>query len=152
MEGFQTDRTAVPEASEQFPAYWSFDEHGLTLAGGYVRTDEGPTSYGQRAIVVFDVDGQERALWLTQKALIGQFADELARRQARNFAPGERITVTRGSEKKTSAGGHQYWPFRVVFHDAPSRDAAAIFRSASDSDAPAAAATASTQGDDDIPF
>jgi hypothetical protein len=140
-----------------FPKYWNFDEHGLELVGEYVRTDEGPTSYGQRAIIILDVEGEERALWLTQTALVNQFADELTRRRARDFEPGERITVTRAAEKKTSASGNDYWPFRVTFHDAPHRDAAAILGAnvsadTTPTDEPDTFAPSPDNADGDIPF
>jgi hypothetical protein len=103
----------------------TWNEDGLTVSGGYVRLDEGPSVYGLTPIVVLDVNGTERGIWLAQTALRQQFADELARRGERDFLPGERITIERGAEKMKGTR-YSYSPFSVIFADAPRRDAASI--------------------------
>lgn len=112
--------------NNDFPAYWDFDRDGLTCAGTFVRVDSGPTSFGQKAILILDVDGTERSVWVTTAALKGQLGDELGRRNTRNFTAGERIEVHRGAEKAVSANDRSYWPFKVNFPDAPTPDAATL--------------------------
>jgi len=139
--------TAAPGEGSDFPQSWKFDEDGNSVTGTYLRMDEGTTSYGSKPIVVLDVDGEERSVWLSQTALRSKFADELARRHASDFDPGERISISRAKEKKTAASGHAYWPFTVIFHNAPKRDAASILGIDEDD------ATADDDGEDDgIPF
>lgn len=111
--------------------------------------DTGPTEYGQKAICVLSVDGQERSLWLAQEALISKFRDELKRRAAADFSPGERIIVEREAEKKESAAGRRYWPFRVSFPEAPRRTASDLL-GLTDVDESGEEEREST--DDDIPF
>src|SRR5947209_1528556 len=102
-----------------FPRSWRWDQDGLHVDGTFVQMDEGPTEYGRKPILVLDVGSERRSIWLTQEALVGRFRDELERRRAPNFTAGERIIVTRGSEKKESQAGRSYWPFKVSFPDAP---------------------------------
>jgi hypothetical protein len=117
-----------PEARGEtgFPQAWKFDEDGLRIEGTYLRLDEGPTEYGRRAIVVLDVEGVERALWLSAEVLRRRFADELERRQEQDFTVGELVVVERGEEKRESEAGRGYWPFTVQFPDAPQRTAASL--------------------------
>lgn len=113
-----------------YPRSWRFDddEDGDEFQGEYVRLDEGPSAYGPpQPIAVFKIAGVERSVWLSNAVLRKRFEEELhKRRPARDFNPGERISIRRGETKKTSAGGHSYWPFWVTFHDSPRKDAASI--------------------------
>lgn len=109
-----------------YPQAWIWKEHGLRVDGGFVRTDRASSEYGSSPIIVLDVDGVERSVWLNVTALVSKFRDELRRRKARRFEPGERITIQRAAEKKTSAAGRDYWPFAVRFHDAPQMDDADV--------------------------
>jgi hypothetical protein len=56
--------------------------------------------YGLTPIVVPDVGGTERGIWLAQTTLRQEFAEELTRRGERDFIPGERITIERGAERR----------------------------------------------------
>jgi len=56
-----------------------------------VRVDEAQSAYGPKAVVVLNVDGTDRAVWLTQTALVSKFQDELQRRRASDFDADERI-------------------------------------------------------------
>ena len=142
-----SQHTVTRDGSESgFARAWRFDEDGDLREGRYVRTEEGPTSYGSRPIVVVDVGGEERAVWLTTTVLLGRFQGELSRRKTRDFTVGERISISRGSEKKTSASGHDYWPFNVTFHDGPQRDAATILGGNADTAGPA------DEDEDGVPF
>lgn len=130
------------ETTDAFPAYWDWQADGLAVEGTFVKMDQGPTAYGTRPILILDVDGVERSVWVNTDALRSKLADELKRRKARNFDVGERIIVRRGAEKKMSANDRGYWPFYVKFLDAPELDAAGILEV--DDDEPAE--------QDDIPF
>jgi hypothetical protein len=141
--------TAAASTESRFPAAWRFDEDGLRIEGRFVRIDEGPSEYGRRPIIVLDVDGTERALWLSQEVLRRRFADELDRRQSQDFVPGEQIVVERGAEKRESEAGRSYWPFVVDFPEGPRRSGAAILSPAERSDQPEPPAEVV---DDGIPF
>src|SRR5438034_1020679 len=108
-----------PDAA--FPVTWRWDEHGHTIHGLYVRMDEAVTDYGRKAILVLDVDGEERSIWLFDSALVSKFQEQLATRATGDFTPGERILIERGAEKVESANGRRYWPYKVRFPDAPKR-------------------------------
>jgi hypothetical protein len=141
-----TSQTLTQDQDSDFPRTWLFDEDGLRIAGSYVRMDEGPSEYGRKAICVLNVDGADRSLWLAQEALVSKFSDELERRKEPDFTLGEQIVVERGAEKKESANGRKYWPFRVSFPDAPRRSAREILGARTE-DEPDKSTT-----DEDIPF
>ena len=110
-----------------YPETWKFDEHGDLVAGTFVRFDEGPTrDYGMRVILVLDVDGVERSVWLSQTALFNKVQDELNRRTSKTLEPGERVVVQR-HEKTTSENGRSYWPFAVSFPDRPVKSTNDLF-------------------------
>lgn len=110
-----------------YPETWKFDEHGDLVAGAFVRFDEGPTrDYGLKVILVLDVDGTERSVWLSQTALFNKVKDELNRRTSKTLEPGERVIVQR-HEKTTSENGRSYWPFAVSFPDRPEKSTADLF-------------------------
>jgi hypothetical protein len=140
-----SQETLTHDQDSDFPRSWRWDEDGLRIEGSYVRMDEGPSEYGRRAICVLNVGGEERSLWLTQEALISRFRDELERRLATDFSPGERIIVERGAEKKESANGRAYWPFKTRFLDAPRRAASDLLGGPASSEE-------DDKEKDDIPF
>ncbi len=73
-----TDKQAQPEPSTEYPETWLFDEHGETVAGTFLRWDQGQKKkYGPKTIAVLEVDGTERSLWLNATVLYGKFRDEL---------------------------------------------------------------------------
>ena len=63
-----------------FPRNWLFDEDGLEVEGRYVEITEGTTANGPCPIVVLNVDGERRSIWLFHAAVRNRFADEVARR------------------------------------------------------------------------
>jgi hypothetical protein len=140
---------AQPNDETDFPAYWDWADG--TLKGVYVRMESGPTEFGTRPILIVDVNGVERSVWINAAALRSKLADELDRRKARDLTPGEHIEIRRGAEMKTSAAGREYWPFYVNFPDAPRSDAAGLLGLDDDDtdDEPLPPAAAA---DDDIPF
>jgi hypothetical protein len=135
---------------ETFPATWRWDEHGRTVQGAYVRMDEAATDYGRRAIIVLNVNGEERSVWLFDTALVSKFQDQLATRPTGDFTAGERILIERGEEKVESSGGRRYWPYRVRFPDAPKRSASDIL--GVDKANTVELEPDDAQSDDEIPF
>jgi hypothetical protein len=110
-----------------YPETWKFGEHGDLVAGTFVRFDEGPTrDYGMKVILVLDVDGRERSIWLSQTALFNKVKNELNRRTSKTLEPGERVVVQR-HEKTTSENGRSYWPFAVSFTDRPEKSTSELF-------------------------
>ena len=92
-------------------------EPGDEVEGRFLRLERGHTRDGdERAIAILEVDGAERAIWLHEKALRGQF------RQLRPEV-GETVNIEKGREKRESGSGFRYWPFRVT---APERPAAGL--------------------------
>lgn len=123
--------TSVPDTQNDvatgYPETWKFAEHGDLVAGTFVRFDEGPTrDYGLKVILVLDVDGVERSVWLSQTALFNKVKDELNRRTSNTLEPGERVIVQRHG-KTTSENGRSYWPFAVSFPDRPEKSTADLF-------------------------
>jgi hypothetical protein len=88
-------------------------EPGDDIAGKYQRLERGHTRDGDaRAIAVIEVGGTERSLWLHETALRGQFRELKPE-------PDELVRIQKGSEKKKSGNGFNYWPFRVTAPDRP---------------------------------
>jgi hypothetical protein len=136
------------------PSSWRWDEDGRSVRGTYVRMDEAATDYGRSAIVVLDVGGEERSVWLFEAAIVSKFRDELAKRPSGDFTAGERVEIDRGADKVESANGRSYWPYRVRFPDAPKRSAASILGIGAESEHPVDddSQFASDPASDDIPF
>jgi len=104
---------ASASSESGFPRYWDWDEDGLTAAGTYVKIDSAATQFGTKAIIVLEIDGEERSVWVNQEALRSKLGAELERRKARDFNLGERLIIRRGAEKKMSANDRNYWPFAL---------------------------------------
>ena len=119
----------VPEQADEleYPQSWIFDEDGELVAGTFVKFDEGQTKeYGSRVILVLEVDGQERGVWLSQMALFSRVRDELNRRTSKTLEPGERVVIQR-HEKKKGKNDREYWPFTVAFPDRPAKTTSDLF-------------------------
>jgi hypothetical protein len=129
------------------PRGWRWGEDGLVVEGAYVRTDEAPSVFGHVPILVLEVGGEERAIWVVHAALRSRLAEELRRRGTSDFEPGERIRVERGADRRVSSSGRSYWPFVVSFPDHPRRSAAEILGAA-----PPRAARPSPPEEDEVPF
>src|SRR4029453_4407331 len=122
-----TQPAQTDDAATGYPERWKFDEHGDLVAGTFVRFDEGPTrDYGLRVILVLDVDGAERSIWLSQTALFNKVKDELNRRATKTLDPGERVVIQR-HEKTTSENGRSYWPFVVSSPARPEKSTTELF-------------------------
>jgi|SRR3954447_15254075 hypothetical protein len=143
------------DTTSQHPESWRWDDDGLEVVGTYLRMDEATTDYGRRAIIVLDVAGAERGIWLSETALVSKFRDELSTRTSGDFAIGKRIEIKRGAEKVTSANGRGYWPYQVRFPGAPKRTAADVVGVApAEPELPPEPSPAfvQTADDSDIPF
>jgi hypothetical protein len=131
----------------EYPASRKFAEDGATVAGNYIETTEATTDYGNAPILVLEVDGEPRSVWVTHAALRNRIADELAKRPAGDFDTGETITVAQLG-KRTGASGREYMAYDVAFGNARKRSAAEIFGAPADT-APSATVPADA---DPIPF
>lgn len=119
----------VPNTADEleFPQSWIFDEDGDQVAGTYVRFDRGQTKeFGSKVIVVLNVDGAERSIWLTQTAVYSKFRQELENRSSQTLEPGERVFIRRG-EKVKGKNDREYWAFVVAFPDRPELSARDLF-------------------------
>ena len=118
------EATAVTEEETDYPENWRFDEDGVEVRGKFVKFDLGQTQdYGEVPIVVLNVDGVERSVWLFHTALRSKFQKEVNRR---DIQPGEQINIKQAGEKK-GKNKRPYMNYIVAFVDAPELDAKAIF-------------------------
>jgi hypothetical protein len=113
------------ETKSEYPKTWSWDEDGEHLEGTFVEFGEGPTANGLQPLVVLEVDGERRSLWLFHEALRSKFRSELERRPDQDLNVGEPLIVRR-REWKESAVGRKYRDYFVAFPEAPRRSAAEI--------------------------
>jgi hypothetical protein len=135
------------------PETWLWDDHGDVCTGRFVRFDKAATrDYGKKLILVLDVDGQERSVWLLQTALFNQIRDEVAERPNRNLSVGERVTIHRLPKTKTEDGNRSYHPFRSYFPDRPALDVASEFELDNPAKPETAPDSQADGADDDIPF
>jgi hypothetical protein len=143
------------EGESSYPETWLWDEHGDVCSGGFVRFDKAATrEYGKKLILVLEVDGQERSVWLLQTALFERIRDELSDRPNRQLAPGEQVAIKRRAETKTKDGERSYRPFQVYFPDRPELDLAREFDLTGPKPGlvPVSEQKDSSDVDDDIPF
>jgi hypothetical protein len=117
--------------------------HGDACSGRFVRFDKAATrDFGKKLILVLEVDGEERSIWLLQTALFNRIRDELGDRPERKLNAGERVVIHRLAETTTQDGNRSYRPFRVYFPDRPELDVADEFKLPKP--------TAATTGDPDV--
>jgi hypothetical protein len=145
----------VPEALDQereYPESWLWDEDGDHVAGRFVKFDRASTrDYGMKAILVLDVDGTKRSIWLTATVLHNKLRDEVAGRPGRNLNPGERVSIRRLDRTPGEGGRQGYWRFQVLFPDRPELTAADVFE-LDEATAEAESERPGVRQDDDIPF
>jgi hypothetical protein len=140
--------TLTDSNDNEYPRNWRWEEDGDTLAGTFVEITEGPTSYGDKPIVVLEVDGERRSIWLFETAVQNRFADEVRKRASGDLTVGERITIVRG-EMVTSGTGRNYRAFKVRFPDRPKRKASEILGAPTHEPEPPAN---ESEDDDELPF
>ena len=104
----------------EFPQSWLWDHDGEAVSGTFVGFTRGQTrDFGPKVIVVLDVEGERRSIWLNTTVLHGRFRDELQQRPEHRLCEGEQITIRRLAKVESPDAIGPYWKFRVVFHDAP---------------------------------
>jgi hypothetical protein len=104
-------------AEGEYPRSHMWQEDGDLVSGSYVRFSQGHTRDGTAVpVIVLDVDGEPRSVWLFHDALRQQFVTEIKTRPSGNLDPGELVTIRRG-EKKQSASNpdRSYRVFDVDF-------------------------------------
>lgn len=149
----RTDGADAGEEGSSYPETWLWDEHGDVCSGQFVRFDKAATrEYGKKLILVLDVEGQERSVWLLQTALYERVRDELADRPNRQLNPGERVAIHRKAETTTKDGKRTYRPFQLYFPDRPELDLAREFDLARPNPKPESEQNEGSDDDDDIPF
>ncbi len=122
----QYTRTGGDDNHDYPPAHL-WDEHGDLVDGRFIRFDKGRTrDYGAKPVLVLDVDGDERSVWLLQTVLFEEVRRELAERPNHDLIPGERVVIRR-LEPKIGDTGRTYRPFRVLFPDRPRTSTSELF-------------------------
>jgi hypothetical protein len=141
---------AQSNVASEYPARWDWKTDGPTVDGVYVETTEGHTVHGARAVLVVKIGDTPRSIWVNEVPLQMRLRDELRRRRAADFDAGERIVITRGTEKRETSNGYMAWPFRVKFPDQPKRAALDIIGGGDEPDAEPE--LPADTPDDSIPF
>jgi hypothetical protein len=116
------EATLTPPTADEpaYPRSWIWDDDGDIAAGTYVKADRAPTrDYGPKTVVVLEIEGVERSIWLLNDALFNKFRQEIAARPGRQLTPGERVIVQRLEEKISQSSGRKYRDFRAYFPDKP---------------------------------
>jgi hypothetical protein len=164
----------MAKAKEQEQTYprtflWEEDAEDLgdrrRVSGRFVAIDEGPTKNGLKPILVLEIDGEERSVWVLHGPFQDKLTEELERRPNNEFTPGELIVVEQWKEKVIAeASGRPYVPYKAWFPERPKRSQKAILgarKTASDitDDAAATVDEADSENvagndghDGDIPF
>jgi hypothetical protein len=110
----------APDEEREYPESWFWDNDGDHVLGRFVRFDRGQTrDYGMKPIIVLDVDGTLRSIWLTGVVLLNRIRDEVAKRPNQNLEPGERVSIKRLEKTKAEGGRQGYWKFQILFPDRP---------------------------------
>ena len=152
------ENTVAESSAEEreYPESWRWDEDGDHVAGRFVGFDRASTrDYGQKAILVLDVDGTKRSVWLTQTVLYNKVRDEVASRPSKNLDQGERVSIRRLEQTPGEGGRQGYWKFRVLFPDRPELTATDVFELDNNAQTGSAAPSqpaSSSENEDDIPF
>jgi hypothetical protein len=136
---------------EDYPRWWNWDEDGDLCVGTFVGFTAGRSEYGQRAICVLLVDGEERSLWLHETVLFDEFRREVLRRSSRDLDSGETVVVKRLEKQKTKDGKRTYRGFRVSFPDQPQPTTSDLLKLDEQPQEPPPEDETSA-ADDDIPF
>lgn len=109
-----TDETAIEQVRKQldqgYPETWRFDEDGREVIGYAVRKETGQTTNGPCDILVLNVNGELRSIWLMHTALINKLHE--LRPKA-----GDLIGIRQlGERQPKSQGGRPYMDYNVVVH------------------------------------
>lgn len=129
-------KEAESTVTVDYPKRWVFDEgskgdatwvDGELVDGRFVRFDQGRTEFGVKPIVILEVDGVERSLWLLHDALFNRVRDELQRRSMPELVLGERIAIRKHPDKTRSKNDRSYQGYDVMFLEAPAPDVERLF-------------------------
>jgi hypothetical protein len=146
-----TEAPAQPEKSK-YPETWRWEDDGDVIEGTYVELSEAHTRFDRetRPILILDVDGKRRTVWLFHTALQSRLREELEKRPGNELRVGEPIRIERLGEKE-SEDGFRYMNYRVEFAESPKRSGLEILGEA---EAPVKQQQENGDGepDDDIPF
>lgn len=155
----------MAKAKEQEQTYprtllWEEDAEDLgdrrRVSGRFVGLDEAPTRNGLKPILVLEIDGEERSVWVLHGPFQDKLTEELERRPSGEFTPGEPIVVEQWKEKKIGdASGRPYVPYKAWFPERPKRSQKDILgarKVASDVAVDQADVAEDNGADGDIPF
>lgn len=102
------------------PKTWRFDKDGPVADGRYVRLGEGPTKgYGYKPLIVLNIDGVDRTVWLFHTASMGDVFEELQRRPGNELTVGERVVVENRGDAVSESSGRTYKDLKVRFPEKP---------------------------------
>jgi hypothetical protein len=110
------------ETKTKYPGTWRWDEDGDVIEGTYVELSEAHTRFDSetRPILVLEVNGEQRTVWLFHTALQNQLREELLRRSDNELRVGEPVRIERLGEQK-SENGFIYMNYRASFPESPKR-------------------------------
>jgi hypothetical protein len=116
--------TKTTDTKSKYPGSWLWDEDGDVIEGAYVELSEAHTRFDgeTRPILVLEVDGEKRTVWLFHTALQSQLREELLRRPDNELRVGEPVRIE-GLGKQESENGFTYMNYRASFPEAPKRSA-----------------------------
>lgn len=91
------------------PATWMWEEDGVEVIGRAVRKETAMTTEGPCDILVLDVDGELRSVWLMHTALVSKL------RRLRPQA-GDWVGIKHLGKREPKQGGRPYYDYNVVVH------------------------------------
>jgi hypothetical protein len=117
------------DTETRYPRTFLWEEDGEDLGdrrrvkGRFVTIDEAPTKQGGlKPILVLEVDGEERSVWVLHESFLNKLTEELERRPNGEFTLGELIVVEQWKEKAIGeASGRPYVPYKARFPERPQR-------------------------------
>jgi hypothetical protein len=143
----QKPKPAESDSEEQskYPETWRWDEDGDVIEGAYVELSEAHTRFdgATRPILVLEVGGKPRTVWLFHTALQSRLRDELLKRPGNELRVGEPVRIEQLGQKE-SENGLKYMNYRVEFPESPKRSGLDILGGTDE--------TKTKDVDDDIPF
>jgi hypothetical protein len=121
----------MSQQNDERPRNWFFGtgegKDGMVADGRFVRFTEGPTKDGRMLpILVLEVDGEERSVWLFHEALAAKFKDEVARRASGDLVVSEPIRIEQLGRRQSATGDRSYVDYSVVFPERPTKSAREI--------------------------
>lgn len=135
-----------------YPPAWRFGEEGDIVEAAFVRFTTGPTKdYGRKPIVVLNIDGAERSVWLLHDVLFQAFRRELQTRPSKTLEQDESISIRLLGKKQNEEKTRSYTDYRTTFHDSPEESTESIFGLDDEQEGGPEPSSESAQ-DDGVPF